>query len=144
MPEKINTALALAHLGRNAEAADLIASVREELHRRNRTGWLFSQAYFHAEVLLAAGRAAEASEIWPATPPCRCSDPLDRAAHYPRLALVRARAMEQLGRRADAIRELDGVLAFWKNADTDLPLLIEAKAMKAKLGAAPSAAGGRP
>ena len=144
MPEKINTALALAHHGRNAEAADLIASVREDLHRRNYIGFLFSQAYFHAEVLLAAGRAAEASQIWPATPPCRCSDPLDRAAHYPRLALVRARAMEQTGRRADAIRELDGVLAFWKNADTDLPLLIEAKAMKAKLGAAPAAAGGRP
>jgi hypothetical protein len=38
--------------------------------------------------------------------------------------------MEQLGRRADAVRELDGIIAFWKEADADLPLLVEAKAMR--------------
>jgi tetratricopeptide (TPR) repeat protein len=137
MTEAINTSLVLAHRGKHAEAADMIASVREDLHRRNIVRWAFAQASFHAEQLLAAGKAFEASRIWPATAPCRCTDPLDRAAYYPSLALVRARALQQLGRRADAIRELDGVVAFWKEADPDLPLLVEAKAMRRRLAVVP-------
>jgi len=41
--------------------------------------------------------------------------------------------MEQLGRSADAVRELDGVIAYWREADPDLPLLVEAKATRARL-----------
>jgi hypothetical protein len=43
--------------------------------------------------------------------------------------------MEKLGRTADAVRELDGVIAFWKEADADLPLLVEARAMRKRLAA---------
>jgi hypothetical protein len=31
---------------------------------------------------------------------------------------------------------VDGVIAFWKEADQDLPLLVEAKAMRARLAKA--------
>jgi len=134
----------LAARGRPAEAAEVIRSVREEAHRRNASGSQYGLAAFHAEVLLAAGRAAEAAETWPAPLPCRCTSRLDRAAQYPRLALLRARAMEQLDRRADAIRELDGILAFWKHADPDLPLLIEVKAMRKRLEKQAAEPGARP
>jgi len=131
--EKVNRAIFLVNRGRPAEAAEIVAGVREEVHRRNYPGSLFGLALLQAEALLAAGRPAEAAGIWPAMLPCRCTTPLDHAAHYPSLALVRARAMEQLARGADAIRELDGVIAFWKEADQDLPLLVEAKAMRVRL-----------
>lgn len=134
--EKVNRAILLVNRGRPAEAAAIVAGVRDEAHRRNYPGSVFGLAFLHAEALFAAGHPAEAAEIWPATLPCRCTDPLDHATQYPRLALVRARAMEQLGRGADAIRELDGVIVFWKEADQDLPLLIEAKAMRARLAKA--------
>jgi hypothetical protein len=39
----------------------------------------------------------------------------------------------QLGRRVVAVKELDALLAFWKDADADLPLLVEAKGMRARL-----------
>jgi len=48
--------------------------------------------------------------------------------------LIHAKAFEKLGRRPDAVKELDELLAFWKDADSDLPLLVEAKAMRARLG----------
>ena len=134
--EKVNRAIFLVNRGRPAEAAEIMAGVQDEVHRRNYPGSLFGLALLQAEALLAAGRPAEAAGIWPATLPCRCTDLLDHATQYPRLALVRAHAMEQLGRSADATRELDGVIAFWKEADQDLPLLREAKAMRARLAKA--------
>jgi hypothetical protein len=138
--EKTNRAMRLMNHGQPAEAAEVIAEVREEVNRRNYRGSWFALARAHAEALLAAGRPREAAEVWPATLPCRCTDVLDHAGHYPSLALIRARAMEQLGRRADAVREVDGVLAFWKEADPDLPLLVEAKAMRKRLAAPPAPA----
>ena len=43
----------------------------------------------------------------------------------------RRNAVDQ--RRHDALRELDGVIAFWKDADPDLPLLVEAKQTRLRL-----------
>jgi len=42
----------------------------------------------------------------------------------------------QLGRRADAVRELDGIIAFWSEADAGLPLLVEERAMRTRLAKA--------
>ncbi len=126
--------------GRLAEAVDLARRLGDEAHRGNAATSLFGIALLEAEALLAAGRTAEAAAVWPAPLPCRCTDPIDYAQQYPRLALLRAGAMEQLGRRADAVRELDGVTAFWKEADADLPLLVEAKAMRKRLAVARGAA----
>jgi tetratricopeptide (TPR) repeat protein len=123
----------LRQQGKLLEAAEVMRAQAEEVRAQNNANFLFVTSYLLAETLLEAGRAAEAAAVWPATLPCRCTDPLEYANNYPTLTLVRARAMEQLGRRDDAIRELDGLLTFWKRADDDLPLLVEAKAMRARL-----------
>ncbi len=124
--------------GRYGEAADLMQDVHAKIRQQNRPGELFTQVSLLAEWLLAAGRPEEAAQVWPATPACRCRDPIDYAAFYPPLSIFRARALERLGRRADAVRELDGVIAFWKEADDDLPLLVEARAMRKRLAKAPA------
>jgi hypothetical protein len=87
-------------------------------------------------MLLAAGRLEEAARTWPAPQACRCRDPVDYAANFPPLALYRARAMAGLGRSDEAVRELDGVLAFWKEADPDLPVLVAVKELRARLAMA--------
>jgi hypothetical protein len=55
------------------------------------------------------------------------------AAVYPCGLVARARALERLGRPGDAARELDRLLAVWSRADSDLPALAEASAMRARL-----------
>jgi tetratricopeptide (TPR) repeat protein len=116
--------------GRHAQALEAIrALIVMNRHDQPVTSYLL------AETLLAAGRAAEAAAVVPPDPDWRSEEPMEYAAVYPRLALVRARAMEQLGRKADAVKELDALLGFWKEADADLPLLVEAKAMRARLAA---------
>jgi hypothetical protein len=49
-----------------------------------------------------------------------------------RLAL--ARALAASGRREDSRRVYQDLLAVWKDADPELPLLLQAKAEYAKLG----------
>jgi tetratricopeptide (TPR) repeat protein len=126
------------------EAADLMRSFHEKVRTLNAGRWQFSQASFLAEMLLAAGRLEEAARTWPAPHACRCRDPVDYAANFPPLALYRARAMAGLGRPDEAVRELDGVLAFWKEADRDLPVLVAVKELRARLEKLPAAPGGKP
>jgi hypothetical protein len=52
--------------------------------------------------------------------------------------------MAGLGRPPEAVRELDGVLAFWKEADRDLPVLVAVKELRARLEKLPAAPGGKP
>jgi hypothetical protein len=42
-----------------------------------------------------------------------------------------------LGRRAEAVEEVERLLADLGGADADLPLLVEAKATRSRLAAAP-------
>jgi len=86
-----------------------------------------------AEVLLAASRPEEAVGVrvpWAAW--------LENERHagsaYPCLTMVRGRALKQLDRKIEAAAEVDKLLALWKQADPDLPLLIEAKALRSELG----------
>jgi tetratricopeptide (TPR) repeat protein len=131
--EQLYAPLRLTALGRYAEAAEIQRKNRDWAHEHGETGPACWHAYLLAELLLAAGRIEEAASIEPRLPPRGSAVLLDRALNGTRLALVRARAMAQLGRSADAVRELDGLLSFWKDADPDLPLLVEAKAMRAQL-----------
>ncbi len=142
--EKVNSAIDLVRRGQPAAAEPIVRAVRTEISRRWYSSSLFGIAAFHAEILLAVGRDADAAGIWPSPLPCRCTDQMDHAVQYPRLAIHRAHAMERLGRRADALRELDGVIAFWKEADSDLPLLVEAKSMRARLARSAVVDGVRP
>jgi hypothetical protein len=133
--ETYHRAFVEAHRGRKAEAVEGFRAYRQAMDRDYPLQGALGANYLLAEALLASGRPAEAAGVWPAPAPCRCRDVLTYANDYPRLALVRARAMEQLGRKGEAARELDGVLEFWKDADEDLPLLVEARAMRARLAA---------
>ena len=55
---------------------------------------------------------------------------------WPRSLLVAASALEALGRRDEARARVDTLLDAWKRADADLPLLAQAKAMRARLATA--------
>jgi serine/threonine-protein kinase len=50
------------------------------------------------------------------------------------MLVTRARAHEKLGRKAEALKDLDRLLALWKDAEPGLPLHAEARAMRARLG----------
>ncbi len=56
---------------------------------------------------------------------------------YPRSLLLRASSEERMGRREEARATVERLLAIWKHADADLPLLAEARALQARLAAAP-------
>jgi hypothetical protein len=131
LAEKFYQTLVLVGRGRHAEALEGLQLFRDFAERNPvNSGDYFLPSYLLAETLLAAGRPEEADAIRPGR---LNTDPVERAVNYPRLALVRARALEQLGRRAEAVKELDALLTFWKDADADLPLLVEAKLMRARL-----------
>jgi tetratricopeptide (TPR) repeat protein len=135
--ERWYRALVAASQGRHADA---VQALHEEEKVERRQGRLrYSTRYLIAETLLAAGDPAAAAAI-PGYP-----DPSAELEGFIQwidfggcveLALVRARAFIQLGRPVEAVRALDAVLAFWKEADEDLPLLIQAKAMRARLAPA--------
>lgn len=136
--ERLYEPLRLAKQGRYGEAAEAQRRARDQALVDEGEKSAYWMACFLAELLLAAGRPEEAASVQVNHSQGRNLYLLGQAAHGLRLALVRARAMEQLGRRADALRELDGVVAFWKEADGDLPLLVEAKAMRRRLAGTPS------
>jgi tetratricopeptide (TPR) repeat protein len=52
---------------------------------------------------------------------------------WPRSLLVEARALDALGRRADAREKVRSLLEAWKRGDADAPILKEAKALAEKL-----------
>ena len=84
------------------------------------------------EALLESGNSAEALRVLQsATPAGLCG--LQAAAHFPNILVTRARTHERLGHPADALRDLDRLLALWKDAEPGLPLHAEAKAMRARL-----------
>jgi tetratricopeptide (TPR) repeat protein len=56
-----------------------------------------------------------------------------RSWAYPRSLYLRALAHERLGERATARETIDHLLAIWKRADPDIPLLSEAKALRKRL-----------
>jgi hypothetical protein len=141
--QKMYEATRLAAEGKFAEAAKLAWIGYEVSHRLNAPAFAWIRAAFIAELVLADGRPGDVLTIQAPMLPCRCRDPVDYAAGYPPFALHRARALEQIGRPGDAARELDGVIAFWKEADDDLPLLVEARAMHARLAKSAFVGGAR-
>jgi tetratricopeptide (TPR) repeat protein len=86
------------------------------------------------EALMESGNSAEALQVLEsATPAGLCG--LQAAAHFPNILVTRARTHERLGHPADALRDLDRLLALWKDAEPGLPLHAEARAMRARLAA---------
>jgi eukaryotic-like serine/threonine-protein kinase len=56
-----------------------------------------------------------------------------RSWGWPHALLLSAKAYEHLGQQGKARAALDEVLAMWKRADPDLPMLTEARAMRGRL-----------
>ncbi len=52
---------------------------------------------------------------------------------WPRARIVQARALEVLGRRAEARQQVNSLIEAWKRADPDSPVLKEAKALAERL-----------
>ena len=60
-----------------------------------------------------------------------------RAWAWPRALLIKANALDRLGRRDEAARTVGELLGAWRRADPDLPLLADARALEVRLRAAP-------
>jgi hypothetical protein len=64
---------------------------------------------------------------------------LGRFAFRPAMMIALARCQERLGQRPEAFATVERFLSDWRRADPDLPMLVEAKAMQARLGAGATA-----
>jgi predicted Zn-dependent protease len=108
-------------------AADRIS----ELMRQS--PWVRHGAWFHAEALFEAGRYAEAVTALERFQSVYEGAAMYRSWAYPKSLYLLARSYEELGRREEARAAIGKLLALWKDADPDLPLLADARALRARL-----------
>ena len=95
---------------------------------------MIAPAFLRAEVAADEGLDAEAVEAlrrFQRLP----FQPYWRSWAYPRSLFLLARSLDRLGKREEARAELDRLLRLWTHADQDLPLLNDARALKARLDA---------
>jgi hypothetical protein len=124
-PFKWHQAFAAAHARRSGTPAEKIAA--QELVARI-DGWHLAGLNGLAEELLEQRKPAEALV---ALRKLRRAWPEPGAAFlllFARSFALEGRAQEQLGARAAALAAYDHFLGLWKDADADLPELINAKA----------------
>jgi tetratricopeptide (TPR) repeat protein len=95
--------------------------------------------YFHGVVAAEAGLDEEALDAFRRFErPAFCgSEGYQVPWFLARARLLMARSLERLGKADEARKILDLQLARWKDADLDLPLLADLKALRTKLGAPP-------
>ena len=122
--------------GRAVAAAPIFEKSLEDLGQRNT-----HQAYLLGRMLADAGRCDAAVVefdrvaslfpwAWTQLPAWGVRMPLS--------LLEGARCQVKLGRPDEARARLDRLLLIWKDADSDLPALAEAKAMRERLGQSPA------
>ena len=95
---------------------------------------MIAPAFLRAEVAADEGLDAEAVDAlrrFQRLP----FQPYWRSWAYPRSLFLLARSLDRLGKRDEARAELDRLLRLWAHADQDLPLLDDARALKARLDA---------
>jgi tetratricopeptide (TPR) repeat protein len=99
------------------------------------------ELWFHAEALFDARRFAEAVKAMKRyrDDPVALEYTLIWGWAYPKSLYLVARCHEELGEPEKAREEVEKLLALWKNADSDLPLLAEARALRARLAKADQA-----
>jgi serine/threonine protein kinase/tetratricopeptide (TPR) repeat protein len=117
--------------GRREEALSALRELakRTEMEPRAQSLWLLAQVALEShrdtEVVAAVEALRKApSGLW-------------RSWGLPQSLFREAQAHERLGNPARATETLDALLAFWKQADPDLPLLAEARALRKKLAGSP-------
>ena len=95
---------------------------------------MIAPAFLRAEIAVDEGLDAEAVDAlrrFQRLP----FQPYWRSWVYPRSLFLLARSLERLGKREEARAELDRLLRLWAHADAGLPLLKEARVLKARLDA---------
>jgi tetratricopeptide (TPR) repeat protein/tRNA A-37 threonylcarbamoyl transferase component Bud32 len=124
-----------------AEAAVLLARgalepAIEELRRAAPCEMGFVAAlvptYLRGEVKLKAGAAAEAVREYRAVADHRGADPFSSVVPLSQLGL--ARALARIGDVAGSRKAYEALVAAWKDADSDLPILRQARDELARLG----------
>jgi tetratricopeptide (TPR) repeat protein len=94
-----------------------------------------SPLFLRAQLLAEMGRDAEAVDALEAFRSNFGIWEHDRQENYPKALLLLARLHERLGNRARAGKAVADLLHLWRQADPDLPPLVEAKALMARLDA---------
>jgi tetratricopeptide (TPR) repeat protein len=128
-PERSQYQAALAwRSGRLEEALSALRALakRPEIDSRAPALWLLAQVALEAGLASEAVAAVEALRKTPSG--------LWRSWGLPQSLYLEAVASERLGDRDRAAQTLDRLLALWKRADPDLPLLADARAMRRRLG----------
>jgi hypothetical protein len=125
---------------RDRERGDVDAARRrlEAARRRAIVPFAFSIDYFLGETCHLAGDDRCAVEALSEGRRFLLHWGFPRAVAYPRSLLMLAGSLERLGKHEEAARTVDKLLALWRHADRDLPLLAEAKALRKRLAAAAS------
>ncbi len=93
-------------------------------------------AYLLGDLEARAGADAEAVEALRDFRSLFLPTMMWRSWAYPRSLFLSAASLERLGRRAEAREQVERLLAEWRDADPGLPLLEEARALRARLGTA--------
>ncbi len=131
LPPEMRPAYDVAVAYRRGDLPRALALARELVKSPGHDGralalWMLTRVAFDAgkddEVVEAADALRKVpSDTW-------------RTWGLPDAQLHAAQALERKGERAKARARVDSVLATWKNADPDLPMLAKAKELRARLG----------
>jgi eukaryotic-like serine/threonine-protein kinase len=128
------TVEALASLGRGEREAGL-ERLRQISSRAPIFTWRVSPLFILGERLVAAGKDAEAIDVLRRAQALYVPMAMWRSWAYPRSLLLLARAYQRTGRVDEARESLDRMLSDWKDAEPDVPLLSEARALRSQLPA---------
>ncbi len=99
-------------------------------------------AYLHGDLAARSGADAEAVEALRQFRSLFIPTMMWRSWAYPRSLYLSAASLERMGRRAEALEQVDRLLDDWRGADPGLPLLAEARALRARLAPEPTRPGG--
>jgi tetratricopeptide (TPR) repeat protein len=128
------TVVALISLERGEREAGL-ESLRRISSRAPIFTWRVSPLFLLGERLVAADKDAEAIEVLRRAQGLYVPVAMWRSWAYPRSLLLLARAYQRTGRVDEARESLDRLLSDWKDAEPDVPLLGEARALRSQLPA---------
>jgi hypothetical protein len=117
----VEAALSLAR----GKPADAIDGLRRATPYERGTVAALLPIYFRGLARLQSGAAAEAAKDFQAVLDNRGADPFSPVLPLSQLGL--ARALERAGDRAGSARAYAELLTTWQSADTDVPVIAEAR-----------------